>query len=101
MSTTVLDTAVIGAGAAGLFVGKQLADRGIHFEMFDERARVGDTWRERYRSLRLFSPRPFLSLPGLRPRRPPARPSPAAPLGPAVARQELVISADAAAVRPP
>ncbi|MDQ0893577.1 flavin-containing monooxygenase [Agromyces ramosus] len=67
MSTTVLDTAVIGAGAAGLFVGKELADRGIEFEMFDERARVGDTWRERYRSLRLFSPRPFLSLPGLRP----------------------------------
>ena len=67
MSTIVLDTAVIGAGAAGLFVGKELADRGIPFEMFDERARIGDTWRERYRSLRLFSPRPFLSLPGLRP----------------------------------
>ena len=67
MSTIALDTAVIGAGAAGLFVGKELADRGIPFEMFDEHVRVGDTWRERYRSLRLFSPRPFLSLPGLRP----------------------------------
>jgi putative flavoprotein involved in K+ transport len=68
MSTTTLDTAVIGAGAAGLTVGKLLADRGIRFELFDDHARIGDSWRERYHSLRLFSPRPFLSLPGLRPR---------------------------------
>jgi putative flavoprotein involved in K+ transport len=67
MSTTTLDTAVVGAGAAGLIAGKLLADRGIHFELFDDHARIGDSWRERYRSLRLFSPRPFLSLPGLRP----------------------------------
>lgn len=67
MSTTTLDTAVVGAGAAGLIVGKMLADRGIRFELFDDHARIGDSWRERYRSLRLFSPRPFLSLPGLRP----------------------------------
>lgn len=65
MSTTI-DTAVIGAGAAGLIVGKHLADRGERFELFDEHSRVGDSWRERYRSLRLFTPRPFLSLPGLR-----------------------------------
>ncbi|MGH3704208.1 MAG: flavin-containing monooxygenase [Agromyces sp.] len=65
MSTTI-DTAVIGAGAAGLTVGKRLADHGDRFELFDEHARVGDSWRERYRSLRLFTPRPFLSLPGLR-----------------------------------
>jgi putative flavoprotein involved in K+ transport len=67
MSTTTLDTAVVGAGAAGLIAGKLLADRGIRFELFDDQARIGDSWRERYRSLRLFSPRPFLSLPGLRP----------------------------------
>ena len=66
MSTTVLDTAVIGAGAAGLRVGKRLADRGERFELFDDHARIGDSWRERYRSLRLFTPRPFVSLPGLR-----------------------------------
>ena len=67
MFTTVLDTAIIGAGAAGLTVGKHLADRGVRFELFDEHARVGDSWRERYRSLRLFTPRRFASLPGLRP----------------------------------
>jgi putative flavoprotein involved in K+ transport len=65
-TTTVLDTAVIGAGAAGLMVGRRLAERGVRFELFDEHPRVGDSWRERYRSLRLFTPRPFLSLPGLR-----------------------------------
>lgn len=67
MSTTVLDTAVVGAGAAGLIAGKHLADRGVQVELFDEHTRVGDAWRERYRSLRLFTPRPLLSLPGLRP----------------------------------
>lgn len=67
MSTTILDTAVIGAGAAGLHVGRRLAERGVRFELFDEHARIGDSWRERYRSLRLFSPRPFLSMPGMRP----------------------------------
>jgi len=65
MSTTILDTAVIGAGAAGLIVGRRLAARGIRFELFDEHARVGDAWRERYRSLRLFTPRRFASLPGM------------------------------------
>ena len=60
MSTTVLDTAVVGAGAAGLLVGRRLADRGVRFELFDDHARIGDSWRERYRSLRLFTPRPYL-----------------------------------------
>lgn len=64
--STITETAVIGAGAAGLIVGMRLAQRGERFELFDEHARVGDSWRERYRSLRLFTPRPFLSLPGLR-----------------------------------
>lgn len=66
MSTTVLDTAVVGAGAAGLLVGRRLADRGVRFELFDDHARIGDSWRERYRSLRLFTPRPYLDLLGLR-----------------------------------
>ena len=65
MSTTAIDTAVIGAGAAGLMVATHLRDRGADFELFDEHARIGDAWRERYRSLRLFTPRRYLSLPGL------------------------------------
>ena len=66
MSTAFLDTAVIGAGAAGLTVGRHLSELDRTFELFDEHARVGDSWRERYRSLRLFTPRRFASLPGLR-----------------------------------
>lgn len=65
MSETVLDTAVIGAGAAGLHVGRLLVDRSVSVELFDEHARVGDSWRERYRSLRIFSPGRVSSLPGL------------------------------------
>jgi putative flavoprotein involved in K+ transport len=66
MSTAFLDTAVIGAGAAGLTVGRHLSELDRTFELYDEHARVGDSWRERYRSLRLFTPRRFASLPGLR-----------------------------------
>ncbi|WP_457100924.1 flavin-containing monooxygenase [Microbacterium sp. P5_E9] len=65
MTETVLDTAVIGAGAAGLHVGRLLMDRGVRVELFDEHAHVGDSWRERYRSLRIFSPGRVSSLPGL------------------------------------
>jgi putative flavoprotein involved in K+ transport len=65
MTETVLDTAVIGAGAAGLHVGRLLVDRGVSVELLDEHRRVGDSWRERYRSLRIFSPGRVSSLPGL------------------------------------
>ncbi|GAA1975090.1 NAD(P)/FAD-dependent oxidoreductase [Microbacterium pumilum] len=65
MTETVLDTAVIGAGAAGLHVGRLLMDRGMSAELFDAHPRVGDSWRERYRSLRIFSPSRVSSLPGL------------------------------------
>ncbi len=65
MTETILDTAVVGAGAAGLHVGRLLVDRGVGVELLDEHARVGDSWRERYRSLRLFSSGRVSSLPGM------------------------------------
>ena len=65
MTETILDTAVVGAGAAGLHVGRLLVDRGVRTELFEGHSRVGDSWRERYRSLRLFSPSRVSSLPGL------------------------------------
>lgn len=65
MSETVREFAVIGAGAAGLHVGRLLQLRGVDVELFDEHARVGDSWRERYRSLRIFSPGRVSNLPGL------------------------------------
>lgn len=62
---TSIDTVVIGGGAAGLHLGKRLRDLGIDFVILDGRPRIGDTWRERYRSLRLFTPRSLAELPGL------------------------------------
>jgi putative flavoprotein involved in K+ transport len=66
MSTTTLDLAIIGAGAAGLHAAGLAAAHGALFTVFDGDARIGDTWRGRYRSLRLFTPRRWVSLPGMR-----------------------------------
>ncbi|QIG40000.1 NAD(P)-binding domain-containing protein [Microbacterium sp. 4R-513] len=63
---TRIDTVIVGGGAAGLGMGKRLRDRGIDFVILDDRPRIGDTWRERYRSLKLFTPRSLAELPGLR-----------------------------------
>jgi putative flavoprotein involved in K+ transport len=59
-----IDTVVIGGGQAGLSVGYHLARRGIRFTILEARARVGDSWRERWESLRLFTPARFDGLDG-------------------------------------
>ena len=59
------DVVVIGAGQAGLAVGYYLARQGRRFVILDERARVGDIWRSRWDSLRLFSPARVDALPGM------------------------------------
>ncbi|MGC4093716.1 MAG: NAD(P)-binding domain-containing protein [Polyangiaceae bacterium] len=60
------DVIVIGGGQAGLSVGYHLKRRGIRFLILDANARVGDSWRQRWDSLRLFTPARFDSLDGLR-----------------------------------
>lgn len=60
-----LDVIVIGAGQAGLGMGHRLRQAGFEFVIVDDHERVGDTWRERWDSLELFTPRPFARLPGL------------------------------------
>lgn len=65
MDAETLELAIIGAGAAGLHAARAAADGGIGFEIFDDHERVGDEWRQRYRSLRLFTPRRWLDLPGM------------------------------------
>jgi putative flavoprotein involved in K+ transport len=57
-------TVVIGGGQAGLAVGYHLAKRSMPFVILDAHARVGDAWRRRWDSLRLFTPARFSSLPG-------------------------------------
>src|SRR4051794_15648976 len=60
-----IDTIVIGAGQAGLSVGHHLARRGVPFLILEADERVGDVWRRRFDSLRLYSPRRYDALPGM------------------------------------
>jgi putative flavoprotein involved in K+ transport len=60
------DTVIIGGGQAGLSVGYHLTKLGQSFVILDEHERTGDCWRERYDSLRLFSPAKYDALPGTR-----------------------------------
>ena len=57
-------TVVIGGGQAGLAVGYYLTNQGIPFVILDAHGRVGDAWRRRWDSLRLFTPTRFSGLPG-------------------------------------
>jgi putative flavoprotein involved in K+ transport len=59
------DTVIIGGGQAGLSVGYHLARLGQSFVILDKHDRTGDGWRERYDSLRLFSPAKYDALPGM------------------------------------
>ena len=57
--------AVIGAGQAGLAVGYYLTRAGIDNVIIDAAPAVGDSWRNRWDTLRLFTPAKYDSLPGL------------------------------------
>jgi putative flavoprotein involved in K+ transport len=61
-----LDVIVVGGGQAGLAVGQQLAKSGLRFAILDAHHRIGDAWRKRWDSLRLFTPAKFDGLPGMR-----------------------------------
>jgi putative flavoprotein involved in K+ transport len=57
---------VIGGGQAGLSVGYHLQRQGVPFVILDARARIGDAWRDRWDSLKLFTPRRYDGLDGMR-----------------------------------
>lgn len=59
-----VETVVVGGGQAGLATARWLAEAGRDFLVFDEHQRIGDQWRARYDSLRLFTPARVDSLPG-------------------------------------
>jgi len=65
VKTESYETIVIGGGQAGLTVGYHLTKRSARFIILDENERVGDAWRKRWDSLRLFTPARFNGLPGL------------------------------------
>ncbi|MFF2271952.1 flavin-containing monooxygenase [Agromyces sp. NPDC058136] len=60
------DTVVVGGGQAGLTIGFHLARR-LHRDILilDAHDRVGDAWRQRWDSLRLFTPAKYDGLPGM------------------------------------
>ena len=62
---TTLDVLVIGAGQAGLAMGYHLRTAGKDFLLVDRHDRVGDSWRNRFDSLTLFTPRSYSALPGM------------------------------------
>lgn len=59
------DVVVIGAGQAGLAMGRALTESGLGFALLDAGPEVGDSWRTRWDSLRLFTPARYSALPGL------------------------------------
>jgi putative flavoprotein involved in K+ transport len=60
-----IETVVIGGGQAGLAVGYHLHRNDLPFLILDENARIGDVWRNRWDSLRLFTPAAYSGLPGM------------------------------------
>ena len=60
-----VDTLVIGGGQAGLAVGYHLSQRGLPYAIVDANDRIGDAWRNRWDSLRLFTPKRLDALPGM------------------------------------
>jgi len=62
----VFDVIVIGGGQAGLSVGYHLSRAGgLRFVILDANERIGDSWRSRWDSLRLFTPARFNGLDGM------------------------------------
>jgi putative flavoprotein involved in K+ transport len=60
-----IQTVIIGGGQAGLSVGYQLSRRGLPCVILDAGRRVGDAWRTRWDSLRLFTPARYDGLAGM------------------------------------
>jgi putative flavoprotein involved in K+ transport len=59
------DVVVIGAGQAGLAMGYFIEQQGRNFVILEAADSIGPAWRERWESLRLFTPRRYSALPGL------------------------------------
>ena len=55
---------IVGGGQAGLSTGYHLARRGLPFVILEANERIGDSWRKRWDSLRLFTPARYDGLPG-------------------------------------
>ncbi|WP_226466596.1 NAD(P)-binding domain-containing protein, partial [Bacillus subtilis] len=59
------DTIVIGAGQAGISIGYYFKQSDQKFIILDKSHEVGESWKDRYDSLVLFTSRMYSSLPGM------------------------------------
>ena len=59
------DVVIVGGGQAGLAMGYYLARQGRKFVILEAADEPAAAWRERWDSLRLFTPVRYSSLPGL------------------------------------
>jgi putative flavoprotein involved in K+ transport len=60
-----IETVIVGGGQAGLTTGYHLKQRGRDFVILDANERIGDAWRKRWDSLRLFTPARYNGLAGM------------------------------------
>jgi len=60
-----VETVVIGGGQTGLIVGHALQKKAIDYVILDASDRIGDAWRNRWDSLRLFTQAFMNGLPGM------------------------------------
>jgi putative flavoprotein involved in K+ transport len=65
-ATQHTDVLVVGAGQSGLALGYHLQRRGREVLLVDRNERIGDSWRARWDSLKLYSPASRDGLPGMR-----------------------------------
>jgi putative flavoprotein involved in K+ transport len=65
MQVERFETVIVGGGQAGLSVGSFLKKQGRSFVILDASERIGDSWRKRWDSLRLYSPAFRDGLPGM------------------------------------
>jgi putative flavoprotein involved in K+ transport len=62
--TERFETVIVGGGQAGLSAGYHLKRRGRPFVILDAGERIGDAWRRRWDSLRVFTPAKYDGLDG-------------------------------------
>jgi cation diffusion facilitator CzcD-associated flavoprotein CzcO len=60
-----IDTIVVGAGPAGLAVGRELRERKIPFEILEKESAVASSWHRHYERLHLHTAKRYSSLPGM------------------------------------
>ena len=60
-----LDVVVVGGSQAGLAMAWHLAQQGLRFVVLEAAPELGQVWRSRWDSLKLFTPAQYDALPGM------------------------------------